>query len=272
MLKNYKFFGDESGTDRKSRICAIAGLVGPEKLWQKFDRNWIKVLAAEGVPYFHAVECERASGEFHGLDVMKRGRIVDRLVQVIMESPLEPYSYGLVRHHFDAWNEDDRKWFTSGHPDNPYYLVLNHLFVKVSHSVDQLDKSEKVEFLFEQQKEFEPEARIIFGEFKANPQWPNHERMGEIFFSGEIQKYPGMQAADLLAYESFRHLDNKHFQSTLKPEWKERVAMKVLQRKLNKNHNCGYFDAEGLANLSGVREGWDNETMTSTWRGPGYRP
>lgn len=270
MIKNYKFFGDESGIDKNSRICAVAGMVGPEKLWEKFDRNWLKVLKAEGIPYFHAVECERASGEFHGLDVMKRGKIVDRLVQVIMESRLEIYSYGLVRSHFNAWAEDDRKWFTNGHPDNPYYLVLHHLVVCVSHSVDHLDKSERIEFLFERQQEFESEARRIFGEFKAGSDWPNHDRLGEIFFSGEVEKYPGMQAADLLAYESFRHLDNKHFQPTLRNEWKERIALKVLQNRLG--GNARYFDAEGLAALSGVRAGWDNERKTSSWRGAMYRP
>ena len=263
-MKNYKFFGDETGIDQASRICAVAGLVGPEKAWVKFDRNWMKVLQAENIPYFHAVDCERGKDEFYGLDVMKRGKIVDRLVQVIMDSPLEIYSYGLVKPHFTAWNEDDRKHFTLGNSDNPYYLVLDFLFVCSSHAVDGLDKAEKIEYIFEQQDEFENEATRIFKELRAGPHWPNHVRLGDIHFPEStpenLIKYPGMQAADLLAYETFRHLDNKHFQPKLRPEWKNRIALMVLGEKLHKDYNCTYFDEEAFANMSTLRAGWNYDT------------
>ena len=261
MLKNYTFIGDETGIDANSKICAVAGLVGGEKAWEKFDKKWRGVLEIEDIPYFHAVECERGTENFYGLDVMKRGKIVDRLVQIIMNSTLDIYSYGLVKPHFAAWSEDDRKWFTNGNPDDPYYLVLDHLFVGSSQAADELEKIEKIEYVFEEQNEFEQEATRIFKELRAGSQWPNHFRLGEINFPESTPenriKYPGIQAADLLAYETFRHLQNKHFKPDLKPEWKNRVALKVMGEKLYKNHNCSYFDEEAFANLSTLRAGWD---------------
>lgn len=263
VLKNYTFIGDETGIDDNSKICAVAGLVGGERAWEKFDKRWRKVLEIEDIPYFHAVECERGNENFYGLDVMKRGKIVDRLVQIIMNTTLDIYSYGLVKPHFFAWPEDDRKWFTQGNPEDPYYLVLDHLFVCSSHAADELDKSEKIEYVFEEQNQFRDEAKRIFKGLRIGPDWPNHVRLGDIHFPEStpenLIKYPGMQAADLLAYETYRHLHNKHFKPNLRPEWKNRIALKVMGQKLHKNHNCAYFDEEAFANLSTLRAGWDYE-------------
>jgi len=256
-----KFLGDETGIDKKptTRISAIAGLVGNEKSWEKFDRNWRKVLKAEDIPYFHAVACERAADEFYGLDVMKRGKIVDRLVTVIMESSLQPYSHGIVIPHFNAMSLDFRSHYTSGHPDIPYYLCLAQTFMEVSHTADKLPPEEQVLFLFEKQDEFEKDAGILFQEFKTNPDWPNHVRLADCHFVPieDVPKYPGLQAADLLAYESFRQLDNKHFQPKLRPEWKARTAIKVLAQKLGEYGR--YFDKKTLEALEVEHAEWLKE-------------
>ena len=262
MVKNCIFYGDETGTDNTSRICAIGGLIGTESMWRKFDDKWNKILSIEGIPYFHTVDCERGKDDFYGLDVMKRGRIVDRLVCIIADSPLAIYGYAVVKPHFFAWNEDDRKHFTNGHPENPYYLVLNHLFVCSSHYADSFDKSERIEYLFEQQQQFEADARRIFGELRAGPLWKNHFRLGEIDFRGDIAKYPGMQAADLIAYEMFRQMDNKHFQPNLRPEWKNRIAIKVLEPKLRRDFNFGYFDDDQFLEMTALKAGWNYDTQT----------
>ncbi len=259
-----KFLGDETGTDKKpkTRISAVAGLIGGEKNWKKFDREWRKVLEALDVPYFHAVECEHGKGEFYGLDVARRGRIVDRLVGVILDSPLQPCAYGVVVPHFNEMSLDFRTHFTNGHPDIPYYLCLYHTFVSESHAADDLPQSEQVYFLFEKQDEFEADARAAFDEFKKGPHWPNHYRLGECQFISkeEDYKYPGLQAADLLAYEMYRHLDNRHFQPDLKPEWKVRSAFNALQTKL-KGHSK-YYDRAGLQLLETERTSGKYEALT----------
>jgi hypothetical protein len=266
VLKNLTFCGDETGIDKESKICAVTGLIGTESMWRKFDDRWNKIIKGNNIPYFHANECEGGRKTFHGLDVMKRGNIVNRLVSLIAESPLDVFGYAVVKPHFFAWNEDDRRHFTNGHPENPYYLVLGHLFICSSHHADNFDKSEKIEYVFEQQQEFEDEAKRIFGELKAGPMWPNHVRLGDIHFPEStpenLEKYPGIQAADLIAYEMNRHLGNKYFLPDLKPEWKARTVLKVLGRKLNVNHNFCYFDADQFLELSALRAAWNHETQT----------
>ena len=234
-----KFLGDETGTDKqpRTRVSAIAGLVGTEKAWNRFDREWRAALKAEGVPYFHAVECEKGVGEFYGMDAIKRGKVAGRLVGVILNSSLQPHSYGVVIPQFNEMSEAFRKHYTLDHPDIPYYLCLHHTFVEVSHFADDLPKDEQVYFRFEKQDEFEKDAQESFDIFKTNPHWPNSSRLGKCCFVPEEQEheYPGLQAADLLAYETYRHLDNRHFQPNLRPELKVRTAFALLQKKLQQH-------------------------------------
>jgi hypothetical protein len=251
-----KFYGDETGTDTKpkTRISAISGLIGRQKAWATFDRNWKKVLDAEGIDYFHAVECERGTEQFYGMDVSKRGHIVDRLVGVISNSHLQPYTYGVVVPHFRAMSEDFRRHFTDDHPDIPYYLCLTATFTYVCHHADKLPRGEQIYFLFEQQDEFENSARSYFRDLKhGGGIWPNAHRLGDCHFvpAEERDKYPGIQAADLLAYETYQHLDNYHFQPNLREGWKVRTAFKILWTKIGKQGR--YFDSDGLALLDEER-------------------
>ncbi|MFI5095856.1 MAG: hypothetical protein ACHQIK_20720 [Candidatus Acidiferrales bacterium] len=179
-----KFLGDETGTDKKptTRISAIGGLVGPDKAWGKFDTAWNKILKAEGIPFFHAVQCEKGTGEFYGLDVAKRGRFVSRLLEVLLNTSLQPCAYGVVVPHFNEMSLEFRTHYTNGHPDIPYYLCLHHTYVAGSHAADGLPKDERVHFLFEKQDEFETDASASFEEFKKSKKWVNHERLGECHF------------------------------------------------------------------------------------------
>ena len=83
--------------------------------------------------------------------------------------------------------------------------------------------------------------------------WPNAHRLGDCHFapSEDKRKYPGIQAADLLAYETYRHLENWHFQPKLRPEWKARTAFRVLGQKIGKQGR--YFESESLALLDQER-------------------
>lgn len=231
-------------------------MVGTEKQWEKFDRDWLKVLNAEDIPYFHAVECERGSGNFYGLDVMKRGKIVENLVRVIRDGSLQPYTYGIVIPHFNEMSLEFKTHYTNGHPDIPYYLCLAQTFMKVSHAADNLPVGEKVLFLFEKQDEFEDEARRLFEEFKGNPKWPNSGRLRDCHFiqKEDVADYPGLQAADLIAYETYRQLDNKHFQPNVRGEWKIRIAIDVLRRKLGEY--ARYFDERIMPRMEQERLEW----------------
>jgi hypothetical protein len=255
LMAMLKFLGDETGTDKlpRTRISAVAGLVGTEKSWKRFDSDWLGVLKHEGIPCFHAVECENGRADFHGMDVVRRGKIVEQLARVILDSSLRPHSYGVVIPHFKEMSFEFRNHFTNKHPEVPYWLCLYATFTEVSHAADDLPAEEQVYFLFEEQNEFEKDARESFDAFKANKYWPNSKRLGKCCFvkKEEAHEYPGLQAADLLAYESYRHLDNRHFWPDLKLELKMRTVHKLLKPKLKQRGK--YFDRDTLVLLDGER-------------------
>ncbi|MGH9830475.1 MAG: DUF3800 domain-containing protein [Blastocatellia bacterium] len=248
-----KFYGDESGIHGNARIMIVAGMVGTESAWGAFDRQWSDALGFAH-PTFHATALEGGHDEFYGMDVIRRGGLLNRLARVIADSELRIIVSGLVVHHFNALSACDREQITCGNPDKPYFLCLQHCFVDACHSADGLPPSERVSFLFERQDHFKAGAEAAFELFRVDERWPNKDRMGDIAFSHRAD-IPGIQAADLLAHESFKHLDNRLFHSEIEPAWKRRETASILQKKYEQD-TPRYFDEGGLRDLlEAVRSG-----------------
>ncbi|HXE31667.1 MAG TPA: DUF3800 domain-containing protein [Terriglobales bacterium] len=248
-----KFFGDESGIAKNSRICVVAGLLGSEPAWEAFDRDWSGALG-DDIPAFHAVAINGGRDEFYGMDAIRRGDLLRKLATVIAESPLVPLVAGSVVPHFFALSELDRSLITNGHPDVPYWNCLDQCIVAAAVEADR-QENERVNFIFERQDEFKKVAEARFDEMKEpGGIWSRSARLGEIAFSRRTT-IPGIQAADLLAYEAFKHLENMHFRPELRPEWTRRVCSEILRPKLEIGKRAVYFTESTLRLLAaGIRE------------------
>ena len=55
VIVTLKMYGDESADETKSRVFAMAGVVGSEDEWSLANREWLR--RTRGLP-FHATDCE----------------------------------------------------------------------------------------------------------------------------------------------------------------------------------------------------------------------
>jgi hypothetical protein len=84
---------DDSGTHDDSEVIVMAGFVGPEEQWKKFDKAWADKLSEPlaGKPplkRFHMVRCMQGDGEFSGYSDAERDAVIHDFRQIILDAKL----------------------------------------------------------------------------------------------------------------------------------------------------------------------------------------
>jgi hypothetical protein len=209
---------DDSGTHADSPLCVISGYFGSEKKWTRFDAKWRSVLDSFGIEEFHANRFWSAFdggnvSEYRGWDKEQARRFIGELLNVIQDSHrIFPVSCSV---HMEEWHkltkderayltgarhDDNGELLTSGAPNKPYFLPF---LTTISTVLDYCNPEHTVDFSIDDSPHFSGYASRYFREIKS---WDvgNFKRMGEIFFV-DSKKAPPVQAADLLAYESYQY-------------------------------------------------------------------
>lgn len=191
-------FGDESADETKQRVFAIAALEGTESEWQELQGKWV---TRTGGKEFHATECE--SEYANDPDPAKHKAnlsLYADLTQLIANSELRGYGIGLEL-------AGHREFF----PDVPADVIYIKAFTEVlkhfiQNAVTSID--DPLKFNFDQRQESNYNAGALYHSMVNWNEWKGKN----IFLSTDItfsnRKNPRIQAADLLARETMKHLDN----------------------------------------------------------------
>ena len=237
---------DESGIHAGSRICAIAGFVGAQEEWGVFERRWRREIEQAGVRQFHMAEFESRQGEFVGWSEGRREQFLERLMELIRARDLEGVGSGLVMADYDRLSDDEKAWMTHGNPEQPYFLCFQHCVVEAVSRANALPSAERVAFVFDRQDDFQAEATRLYNRMKDQVDWPNRFRLADFVSFASKRETVALQAADLLAYETYKHLENRLYS----PERGTRWPMRQLEQRVR---DMRYFDALGFRNLLELR-------------------
>jgi hypothetical protein len=142
---------DESGIHGDSTHCIVAGFVGSDREWNKFEARWQK--ASEGV-VFHGNEfLSRKPGggrtkTYKGWTNQKAKDYLTGLVKAITSTRVTPVDAVVDVEAFMAFPEKERKYLTgavykhdrgkfitTGVPGKPYFLALMHCVIAATHCV-----------------------------------------------------------------------------------------------------------------------------------------
>lgn len=95
-----KAYGDESHDETKSRVFAVAALIGPEDVWQAAENAWIIVNEGRA---FHAAECESEFAHHPDRSLHKQNQArYATLSQILARSGLAGIGVGI---DLGAYNE-----------------------------------------------------------------------------------------------------------------------------------------------------------------------
>jgi hypothetical protein len=77
---------DESGTHTGAEFSTIAGYIGDDRQWRKYQKRTSKLFARYRVSVFHAIDVRRGHGDFKGWSVDRKLEFFDDFQHIINET------------------------------------------------------------------------------------------------------------------------------------------------------------------------------------------
>lgn len=193
---------DESGTHAGSPCTVLAGFLGDANEWVDFEREWAKVLRKHQISHVHAKHLWHRQKEFKEWSDTQIEYLWNDLWYVLQE-------HKRIFAARTALREEDYKLFyvsdgaaRKERLDTRYGLCFRAFmsFHPAFHRTHFTNGS--VNFILEQGHKNAGDALRIFNEIKEKP-GPWQDVVGTISF-GAKRQFPALQAADLLAYCSYK--------------------------------------------------------------------
>lgn len=231
---------------RKRGIYSVAGYLGLVGVWDEaFSPIWAATVkqAPHPITEFKASDCSNGLAEFQPpWTKAERDGLTEKLVNLLIDEQL-PHVIGLgaaVVLPKSIDNESKRaKWERFA-----YLLCMGTVISHVGFLCRRFLSEDSILFVFDEQKGMQGKAVDMFAEARAEVQAEgqlNCDVAGPLFRSSETT-IP-LQAADLLAYETMRELDNRE----AVPPIKQRMALRRLVE--GRAHYAHYYNADALRRL-----------------------
>jgi hypothetical protein len=194
----YSVFGDESHDENCSRVFAVGGVLGSTEDWNSLKTAWEE---RTGGRVFHAADCETDFGDFAGADHQENQRLYADLTKLLVGSRLMGFGAAISL-------EDHKNIFPDALDNQPYFLCFRWVIAHFTAIVAALVPQDKVKYTFDRNPETAYSSSRLYDYMAALPEWRFREYLAdEVSF--DTRKNIGIQAADLVARETMKHLDNQ---------------------------------------------------------------
>lgn len=233
---------DDSSDEKHEKYVAYGGLIGSAEQWDAQLMGWGAVTKGLKEP-FRSTDCETAHGQFEGVDKPERVVRMALAVGALHATELRGFAsiipVGLYR-----------EVFPQSEPDDPSLLTLRQTIMNMAYIADGLHTD--VQIWFEKGSQ-DAAINRVFDSIAEYSTWKPTERLRAITF--DTKRSAHLQAADLVAREAFKHIDNRGIRPQRIPvsRLSDRLAFVLWNRETLEfmAKNGGPDNIELLAN-------WDN--------------
>ncbi len=214
----YRFFCDESydSTNVKRipgappfepRSYVVGGFFGNQGIWEKVEKLWNEKNERVGVKHFHASHLNAGTYEFQGWNKNRRIRYSRDMLRILKDQKkrLHGISCGL-------YADDYRRIISPagqvkmGHP---YLVCFKTVIATLAEQMDVAGYPPEDRFsVLIDRNQFDVEAVRLFYGMKDNPKFRHGSRL-QTCTPASSDDFAGLQAADLVAYETFRLMHGK---------------------------------------------------------------
>jgi Protein of unknown function (DUF3800) len=238
-------FCDESLTeDLPPRTFGLAGYAAPALVWGEVERQWTQVLTREHLTEFHAAPCAKGRDEFAQMSQDRRNVIWREFRAVIASTGMHGFGSIIDLDAYAAltptWQQKRPKGFT-----DPYYLAFQHQVELIASAAIDFPDTEQIRFVFDRRKQNQEQKaqRLYSGVQGSRKLRPFARRLGALRFC-DSEARPGLQAADMLAYEIRRHFWEVVFPAKPKPIRWQWEALRPM--------NVRFFNNAAIATYAGI--------------------
>jgi hypothetical protein len=244
-----QFFGDDNADAAPQRVQAVAGYVAVVDEWDRLSEEWLDVIHDQAWPSpisrFHAAECESQQGEFTSWSTRQCTDLVTRLVDVILNP-----AYKTMEGIGGAVFLDDLGAAPGTFPAHLRtrigFLMGSQLVFAWVLGIPLSRHGDRIEFIFDSQPDLVGRVLQLF-QILREP--PDRELVPALKFRLEEPIFrsnrltPPLQAADLLAYNTQKHLVNLRFEP-------ERPMRRALERLVaGRTHRGAVIDQRFFAEI-----------------------
>ena len=185
---------DDSSDPRREKYYACGGLLGDQDQWDFFEAAWSHETHGLREP-FRSTDCECGHGQFSNWPKSKRDDLMARLVNIICEFRLYGFASIVPIAEFNrAFPSLDKK--------EAFSLAATQVIFNICHVADRNDMN--ADFWFEEGQQDGIILRIRDSIRALN--WKPARRLRAVHF--DTKRLRALQSADLIARESFKHMDN----------------------------------------------------------------
>jgi len=198
---------DESGAHEGSRVFSIGGLVARQKQWMIFTNKWRAALKEGGAEEFHASDLENLQGIYAGWNEEQKRRLLQAASKIIASFSRNAVAGLVIVDDYEgAVPQWAKKTAAFGDKYNFCFQICVGLVLSwIEHLNPPMPKGNLVSFVFDQRNRGEEITSNTYTQIK-NFRDPE-DRMGALAFDSRKRLLP-LQAADFVAYETYKHLDN----------------------------------------------------------------
>ena len=254
VVITFKF--DES--HKGSRSFIVGGWIGEGRHWRKLEKQWQKAIAHENktlpegrkISRYHAAQMNANDGEFRGWEKEphRKLRFTKKLIKILGRSRLSGIAVGLdLKAFLDIFPEREPSDLTTA-----YILCMQHLMGAIGDAIGQWPKDCRVALVHDH-GDWDRWALHAYNELMANEEFKHRDRfvsMTALTWKCDV----GLQAADLIAYELMRCLDD-----TLWTGKDMRIPLREIMQ-MNDHVSGFYLNREALQKF-GHRIEQINETI-----------
>lgn len=243
-----KFFCDES---YNAKVFTFAGFMASDVEWGKLQRKWKQRVKKAGVSRFHAANINGYTEEFAGWTPARSKDFVVPLLNIIKHRLMAGFSFAMLLEDYEQYTSPIAK----AKLGSPYLCCFKHCITMAAQAMNSMPPEDKFAVILDRHAE-EKEARDLFYKIKDDSNVPYRHRLATCV-PGGWEEYTPLQAADMIAYDTFKLLDDTHFRG--KTEW--RKSLKALYESKRTRLHGKYFDKECFLSIQGKIEGTEGETV-----------
>lgn len=194
---------DESGTHDEAPHMVLGGWVGKFGQWKDFDKFWKRHLKKNELTFFHSKEMRHSENEFNGWAVDDKRDFMRKAAKRVRRHVLFGFTFYLDKTEFDDVHLGEH----TPHDlplDSQYGVAFRSCLYFVPQIVQEALPGKEIECHFVvEENEYAGGAVEIFRKVKKHAPDEFSSLLGTIAV-GEKKKYPGLQIADVNAYNGFR--------------------------------------------------------------------
>jgi hypothetical protein len=219
---------DESGSHEGSRVFAVGGIVARLEQMKLLAEAWKYMLGKNKISEFHSADLESRRGIYDGIGKERQQQIFKDAISVMGTWSRTAIAGLVVIEDYEQAVPDWAKQTAAfGNKYNfCFQMCLGSVMEWVEHLDEAMPYGDRIAFMFDQRERGQEITSTSYSQIKKFRDV--NDRMGALVFDSRKRFLP-LQAADLVAYETYKHLDNLALKSGRPP----RIPIKLLGGQCN---------------------------------------